>query len=191
MPQRKNKHRVQNDIHHSAQQYRDHAHAAEALGVDEIVHAKPQHHEHSAAQINGEVAVRIGESGITGAEQIQQRFFEREHQRREHKACAQQHGKGVAHNICGVGVVARPRAMEKSGAPPVPNRLANAMTMDRMGKVTPTPVSAAEDAPRDVADVDAVHYVIQNVNELRHCKRQRPGKECWPTPSLSKNRFAV
>ncbi len=41
----------------------------------------------------------------------------------------------------------RPRAMEKSGAPPVPNRLANAMTMDRMGKVTPTPVSAAEDAP--------------------------------------------
>ena len=115
--QRKNKHRVQNDIHHSTQQYRDHAHAAEALGVDEIVHAKPQHHEHSAAQINGEVAVRIGESGITGAEQIQQRFFEREHQRREHKACAQQHGKGVAHNICGVGVVAPARAMEKSGAP--------------------------------------------------------------------------
>ena len=114
----KNKNGVQNDIHHSAQQYRDHAHAAEALGVDEIVHAKPQHHEHSAAQINGEVAVRIGESGITGAEQIQQRFFEREHQRREHKACAQQHGKGVAHNICGVGVVApAPCDGEKRCAP--------------------------------------------------------------------------
>ena len=37
---------------------------------------------------------------------------------------------------------AAPRAIENSGMPPVPNRFANAVTISRIGKVRPTPVSA-------------------------------------------------
>jgi len=33
-----------------------------------------------------------------------------------------------------------PRAMEHSGAPPMPNRLAKAMTMEMMGRHSPSPV---------------------------------------------------
>ena len=35
-----------------------------------------------------------------------------------------------------------PRWMENSGEPPMPNRLAKAVTMERMGKVSPRPVKA-------------------------------------------------
>ena len=36
----------------------------------------------------------------------------------------------------------RPRSMENRGEPPMPNRLAKAVTMEMMGKVSPTPVRA-------------------------------------------------
>ena len=36
----------------------------------------------------------------------------------------------------------RPRAMEQSGAPPIPKRFAKAFKILMMGKVTPKPVSA-------------------------------------------------
>ena len=35
----------------------------------------------------------------------------------------------------------RPRSMEQRGAPPIPNRLANAMTAVMTGRQTPRPVS--------------------------------------------------
>ena len=38
-------------------------------------------------------------------------------------------------------VLPRPRSMEHNGAPPMPNRFANAMTMDMMGRHNPRPVS--------------------------------------------------
>ncbi len=40
-----------------------------------------------------------------------------------------------------------PQEMEKSGAPPLPNRLVKAVTMQMMGKVSPTPVRALAAAP--------------------------------------------
>ena len=39
-----------------------------------------------------------------------------------------------------------PRSMEQSGAPPIPYKLAKAIIMVIMGKVTPTPVRAKLDA---------------------------------------------
>ena len=36
----------------------------------------------------------------------------------------------------------RPRSMEHSGAPPMPNKLAKAMTMEMMGRQRPRPVRA-------------------------------------------------
>ena len=38
-----------------------------------------------------------------------------------------------------------PRAMEQSGAPPIPKRLANAVTRVMIGRVRPIPVSACVD----------------------------------------------
>ena len=35
-----------------------------------------------------------------------------------------------------------PRSMENSGEPPMPNRFAKAVTMEMMGKVSPSPVRA-------------------------------------------------
>ena len=37
----------------------------------------------------------------------------------------------------------RPRSMEHSGAPPMPNKLANAITMEIMGRQSPRPVKAS------------------------------------------------
>ena len=40
---------------------------------------------------------------------------------------------------------AAPRAIENNGVPPEPNKFANAVTISKIGNVTPTPVSASTD----------------------------------------------
>ena len=61
---------VQNQVDHGPQGHRHHAHAAEALGVDEAVHAQAHHHKGGAQQIDVQIIPGEGPGGVAGAEQI-------------------------------------------------------------------------------------------------------------------------
>lgn len=53
-----------------------------------------------------------------------------------------------------------PRAIENNGAPPMPNRFANAVMMVMMGSVSPDPSQRLGGCMRNMADVDAVYDII-------------------------------
>ena len=59
-----------------------------------------------------------------------------------------------------------PLAMEKRGAPPVPKRLAKAVMMVMTGSVRPDACQRLGGRVGDVADVDPVHHVVQDIDEL-------------------------
>ena len=61
--------------------------------------------------------------------------------------------------------------MEARGAPPEATSAANADTIMMIGMHTPTPVSARLPTSGNVADVDAVHDVIEHVDELGDDRR--------------------
>ena len=70
--------------------------------------------------------------------------------------------------LCALSRFPFPRAIEHSGAPPAPNRLANAQAK---------PCERGRALPRDFADIDTVNYIIEQIEHLRdehgRGKRQR------------------
>ena len=75
--------------------------------------------------------------------------------------------------LCALSRFPFPRAIEHSGAPPAPNRLANAVTIVTTGK----PCERGRALPRDFADINTVNYIIEQIEHLRdehgRGKRQR------------------
>ena len=69
-----------------------------------------------------------------------------------------------------------PRSIENSGAPPLPNKLLNAVMITISGKHRPTAPSAAVPtsgireggcaAARDTGDIDTIYDVIEQVQNL-------------------------
>ena len=96
--QHKDKQRVQRDVDHGAQQHGHHPLAAEALGIDKVVHSQPHHHKQAAAEIDGDVAVRVREGDVAGAKGVKQRLFEQQDDCHKGKARIEEHGKCVPHD---------------------------------------------------------------------------------------------
>ena len=103
--QPENQNRVENDIHHSAQQHRQHSHFAESLRVDETVHSQADHHKNCADQINFQIIIGISEGVLTGAKEIQQRLFKGKAHHHQYDARNHQRQKGIAHDLAGIFVL--------------------------------------------------------------------------------------
>ena len=162
----KDKQRVQEQVQHSPDGHGEHARDAEPLGVDEIVHAKTYHDEQRAAQVDGEVGVRIGIGGVAGTEQIHQRPAKRIAEDGKDQAAEQEHGEGIRHDLfCLLRLPAAPCNGEEG-------RPAGAEEVGKGGDDGDDGQRQADACQRlggrvgDVADVDPVHHVVQDIDEL-------------------------
>ena len=87
---------IQHDVCDSAKQYRQHADFPESLGVDKTVHAKADHHEGAAKEINGDIGVGIGDGCVGCSEQVKHWTFKYQSENSQYQAAKKHHNKGIA-----------------------------------------------------------------------------------------------
>ena len=167
---------VQNGVQHRPQEHRHHPRAAEALGIDEGVHAERQHHRNGPDEIDQKILPPINHSGVAAPYQIEngvQKEVEHRHQRRPQH---QEVDKGVAHDPLGLLVVPMaPGDGEERSAPHAGevgkggNDIHHRHHQADSGEGVPAHVG-------DVADEHTVHHIVQHHRQLSHRHGHRQGQ---------------
>ncbi len=159
---------VEDDVDDCADDGGQHTDLSKALGRDEGVHAHDEQHEHRAEDVDAAVGQRIGQGGVAGTKEPQQDGSTGIEARRQHHGEKQQHGKAVADDFFGLVFVALSQRDGRAG------RTARA---DEHGKGVQEHKDRRKQAHArqrrrtdalDVADVNAVYDVIEQVDHLRH-----------------------
>ena len=104
-PQTKDQDGVENNVDDRTDDGGKHTGLGKALRGDKGVHAQADHDKDSAQGVGGQIAVRIGEGGAAGAEEVEDGLAEQEDEGSEYHAQPQQQGKGVALDPLGLFVV--------------------------------------------------------------------------------------
>ena len=168
----KNQDGVQDDVAHSADHGGHHAERGKALGGDKGVHAHNDEHKNGADDIDAGVIQRIRQRFFAGTEQHQQgRRSEIKHNG-QHSRQNQQQRKAVAHDFFSGIVIAAAHGNGRAG------RAAGAAQHGKRGNQHQNGGKQANARQRGcadlrhMADIDAVHNVIQQVYHLRHHRGQ-------------------
>lgn len=184
--QPKNQDGVQRDVHCRTQHHRHHACAAKALGIDEGVHPQADGDEHSAAQVDGEVVVGVGEGVGAGPEQIEDGLLQHQEKGGGHRPQQQEQGEGVAHDVLRLPIV-----------PPAPadgtqRRAAGAAQVGQPhqhrdnGGGHPDPGEGQVAASWQPTQVDAVHHAVEHIDQLGRCHRNSQREDIPRDASLGK-----
>ena len=164
----KNQDGVEDDVDDCADDRREHTDLRKALGRDKGVHAHDQQHEHRAEDVDAAIGHRIGESGVAGTEEPQQGGRTGIEARRQHHREKQQHGKAVADDFFGLVFIALSQRDGRAGRTARADEHGEGVQehKDRR-KQTHARQRRRTDA-LDVADVNAVYDVIEQIDHLRH-----------------------
>ena len=95
----KDKQRIQENIHHSSDEYGEHSHISKALAVDKRIHPQRNHHKNSSKKINADIISGVGKCCIACAKRIQNWFIKHHYNCHQHNSCKNQHGKRVSHEF--------------------------------------------------------------------------------------------
>ena len=95
----KNKDRIQDKIHHSADENREHSHVTKSLTVNKRIQSKRDHHRRRSRQIDQQIIPGITKSSIAGSESIENGLMEKISHSHENSAGNQKHGKGISHKL--------------------------------------------------------------------------------------------
>ena len=167
--QKENKDGIQHDVQYRADQHAEHSHQRFSLGADEAVQPQGQLDEYRPQQIDADIVHRVANGGIRGAEGVQNRFFVHAEAHCHQQGGRQQEDQGIAQDP--LGLVPSPGTQLDGGQ----GRAALSgkggegghQSDDRKCNAHAGEGGAAH--LRDVSNVDAVHDVIQHIDELgRH-----------------------
>ncbi len=172
--QDEDEYRVQDQVDDRAQQGGGHAHLAEALGVDEGIHAQADHDRDDADEINLQIIPGVDHRLVTAAHQVEKGGLKEIKSDGQHRAQQEQKGEADPHDPGGPPVPALPPGNGEQG------RAAGAAEVGESGDDIGGghhQTDAGKGVPAhgvDVADEGPVHYVIQYDRQLGH--RQRNGQ---------------
>ena len=165
---------VQNNVDRRPQQDGHHAHPAKALGVDERIHPQADHDEQSAPEIDGHVAVGVGEGVRAGPEEVEDGLLEGQEKGGAHRPQDEQQQKGAAHHPFRLLVVPPAPADGAQGRAPGAAQVGEAHQNGHDGHGHPQAGEGQAVAGGEVAQVDPVHHAVQHVDQLgrRHGQGQ-------------------
>ena len=158
---------IQNDVQGGAQDHRHHANPGKALGVDEGIHAKADQDGNGARHVNAEIVQGVGQRGRIASQEGQSPGGRGKEQEHQGPADDKQASKRCLHDPSGPLVVplapgdggeggAAGAAEVGKGADQSDQREANPETDQGVGALR----------LRQVADVHAVHDVVEDVYQL-------------------------
>ena len=167
--QDKDKHRVQADVQNGADEHAEHGHQGLSLGADEGVESQGQLDENSTHQIDADVVHGVADGVFRGSKGVEDGLLKDAEARGEHHRRNQQHGGGVAQNL--LRALPVPRTQADGGQRGAALSGEGGKGGDEHDDGEGHPHSGEGDVAYlgDVADIDAVHNVIQHVDDLgRH-----------------------
>ena len=140
----------------------------------------------SAQQINFEVGVGVAIGGVAGPEQVEHRPPEQIAQRHQHHGVDRQQGDDLSQDPLGPLVILRAAGNGKQRRAAVAVQVGEGRDQSgqREGKADAGQGHRAH--IRQVADVDAVHHVVQKLDHLGHRQRHRLGHDAAPDLALCK-----
>ena len=165
-PQPEDEDRVQHQVQHRADEHAQHGHGGLPLSRDEGIQAQGKLHEHGAPQIDADVIQRIADGSIRGAEGVQKRALARLKQHGEQHAERRQHGDTAAQNLLGAVPVTLAQLDGGQRCAALPGKGGEGGNQHQNGGAHPHAGEGCGPDAGNVADVNAVHYIIKHVDEL-------------------------
>ena len=156
----KNKNRIQDKIHHSSNENREHSHVAESLTVDKRIQAEGDHHRRSPRQIDQKIVPGIAKGGIAGSERIENRLVKKISHSHENSAGNQKHGKSISHKLLRFLTVAPPHLHGTEGASSIAEQIGKSRDQRNDRKTDPHSRKRHSSHFRDPADIHPVHNVV-------------------------------
>ena len=162
---------VQNDVDHGTDHGGEHTGFGKALRGDKGIHAQHQQHEHRAEKINAAVAQRIRQGCVAGTEQPQQPRCPGVEPHRQHDREGQQHRKAVGNDLFGLLPVPLPHGDGSPGRAAGTHQHGKGIQKHQNGGEQSHAGQRRRADAHNMADVNAVHNVVQQVHNLCHDSR--------------------
>ena len=159
---------VEDDIDDCTDDGGEHTDLRKALRRDKGVHAHDQQHEYRAEDIDAAIGHRVREGGVAGAKKPQQGGRTGIEADRQHHGEEEQHGKAVANDLFGVLFVALPQCDGCAGRTARADEHGEGVQKHEDGGEQAHACQRRRADALDMADVDAVYDVIEQIDHLRH-----------------------
>ena len=166
----KDEQRVQEDVQNCPDEHRAHGHQSLALGGNVGVQPQGQLDKNGTGQIDGDVIQRVADGGLRSAKGHQRRFFDDGKYCGQYGGQKQQQGGGITQNFFCPRPVAGAQADggQRCAAHTSKGGKSGDQHKDGEGDAQTGEGSAAY--LWDVTNIDAVHNVVEHVDELGgHC----------------------
>ena len=121
--------------------------------------------------VDAAVRQRIGQGGVTGTEEPQQGGCSGVEHHGQHHRKEQQHGKAVGDDLFCLFPVALPQSNGGAGRTACAHQHGECIQQHQDGSEQAHAGQRCRTDARDMADVNAVHDVVQQVHDLRYHRR--------------------
>ena len=171
--QNENQNRIQNDIDNGANNRGEHTDLGKALGGDKRVHAHDHQHKDAAQSIDPAVGHTVGNGVAAAAEKPDQLRGKQVEHPGEHHRQKQQHRKAAADNFLRLLLVSPAHGNGSQGrAAGTCQHSKGGYQHKNGGKEAHTGEGVSADF-RNMPDVNPIHNVVQQVNDLGHHRGHR------------------
>ena len=185
-PETEDEHRVQHQVQSRPQQGGAHPHPGVALGADESVEAGGQHGAGGAQQVDFQVGVGVAVGGVAGAEEIQHRPPEQIAHPHQHQGADKEQCHHLAQNPLGPLVILGSPGDGEQGRAAVAVEIGKGRDQGGQGEGQPDAGEGHGPHVGQVADVDPVHHIVQQLDQLGHRQGHRLGHNAAPDLSFCK-----
>ena len=159
---------VEDNVDHRADHGGKHTGLGKALRGDKRVHAQHHQHEHRACNVDAAVAQGVRQGGIAGTEQPQQHRCPGIEANGQHHGKEHQYGKAVGDDLFGLLPVPLPQSNGGARRAARAHQHGKSVQQHQNGCEQPHAGQRCRANARNVADVNAVHDVIQQIHDLRY-----------------------
>ena len=164
---------VQDGIDHGADHGGQHTGPGEALGIDEAVHARSDHGEGGAKQIDPQILVRVVPGLLTGAEEEKDGPAEAVAQGEKHRGGPQEQGEHVAQESFSLFDISLAAGQGEEGSAAGAVEIGEGRDDHDHRESDPETCQGQVSHILQMADVDPVHDVVEQLDQLGHGQGQR------------------
>ena len=189
--QDKDKDGVQNDVQNGPDEHAEHGGGGPPLGADEGIEAQGQLDKDGAQQIDADILLGVADGGVGRTEGVQDGLLKDAESHGQDHCRAQQHGEGVAQDALRLHPPLRPQLDGGQGGAPLPRKGGKGGDQGDDGEGDPHAGEGHVPDLRDVADIDAVHNVIEHVDDLSRDRGHRQLQNQFPNGGGGQDFIAV
>ena len=175
---------IERDVDDRPCRHRHHAVLGVALHVDEAVHARREHYERRADEIDVEVFRGVGVRCVARAEEIEDGLHEGIAQRHHEEGAAKQRREGVAHDLFGVRRLVAAAVDGAEGRAARTEEVGEGENERHDGEGEPQPREGVRGVRGKMPDVDAVHEVVEHLHEHGNGHRHGEPHDVFSDASL-------